>query len=71
LIKFLTNEVERSNFDSYVIRKIEETCFKYGLIPLAVSIEHASSQLYPGLQAADFVAGSIFNKYERGIRRVL
>ncbi len=32
-----------------------------------IEIRHEDSQLYPGLQAADFVAGSVFQYYERGI----
>jgi len=63
--KFLTNEHERNNFDNRILRKINETCDKYGISYPDVTVEHASSQSYPGLQVADFIAGSIFNKYER------
>jgi hypothetical protein len=32
-----------------------------------IEITHEDSQLYPGLQAADFIAGSVFQHYERGV----
>ena len=63
--KFITNETKRINFDSYIKKKIRDSCMRCGMIVPKVDIKHASSQSYPGLQAADFVAGSIFNKYER------
>jgi len=63
--KFLTKETERLNFDMCTIQKINEACFKDGIIAPEIKINHASSQSYCGLQMADFVAGSIFNKYER------
>ncbi len=67
--KFLTNEVERSNFDEYILQKVEEVCLKHGIIVPEVRVNHASSQSHCGLQVADFVAGSIFNKYERGYEK--
>jgi len=65
--KFLSKGAERENFDTYLRRHVGYHCRELGLIPPnRINIRHESSYACAGLQVADFVAGSLFAKYERG-----
>ncbi|MDK2781615.1 MAG: hypothetical protein PWR13_643 [Archaeoglobi archaeon] len=64
--KFINNRADRENFDEYLQRHVDYQCQRLGLIPPnRIDIRHESSQACAGLQVADFVAGSLFAKYER------
>ncbi|ADC66474.1 conserved hypothetical protein [Ferroglobus placidus DSM 10642] len=65
--KFLSKESDVENFNRYLEYKIGKVCNNLGIIEPSITISHESSQRRPGLQAADFVAGAIFNRYERNV----
>lgn len=58
--KFM-NENQVKEFNWYLRNKMNSL-----IISPKIEIYHEDSQLYSGLQAADFVAGSVFQYYERG-----
>jgi len=60
--KFIMSEERRDEFDRYLRWRLSNYSSRF----LNVEIIHEDSQQHPGLQAADFVAGSIFQYYERG-----
>ena len=55
-----------SEFNKYVKEKINWITLERGITPPSLEIVHDRSENHAGLQAADFVAGSLFSKYERG-----
>jgi len=60
--KFIMSEERRDEFDRYLRWRLSNYSSRF----LNIEIIHEDSQQHPGLQAADFVAGSIFQYYERG-----
>jgi hypothetical protein len=62
--KFI-NKKDRKNFDWYLRVKIENCFIQNDKVPPKILIYHENSQNSAGLQAADFIAGSIFRYYER------
>jgi len=55
-----------NEFNNYVKDKISWITLQRGITPPILEILHDRSEKHAGLQAADFVAGSLFSKYERG-----
>ncbi|RLI88191.1 MAG: hypothetical protein DRO98_03490 [Archaeoglobales archaeon] len=62
--KFIMSKEKRSEFDWYLERRLLNSY--EGVDFPRIGILHEGSQQHPGLQAADFVAGSVFQYYERG-----
>lgn len=62
--KFIMSREKRSEFDWYLTHRFLNSYQSKGLPK--INIIHADSQEHPGLQAADFIAGSIFQYYEKG-----
>ncbi len=61
--KFISNKNRRQEFNSQILHKIAMCS---GVSKPKIEIDHISSFSCPGLQAADFIAGAAFSKYERG-----
>ncbi len=62
--KFIMSEEKRKEFNWYLKHKLLNS---YGRSnPPKIEIVHKDSQQNPGLQVADFVAGAVFQYYERG-----
>ncbi|MEM0301823.1 MAG: DUF3800 domain-containing protein [Archaeoglobaceae archaeon] len=61
--KFIMSREQRADFDHYFKTRLYNNC----KILKRVDITHEDSQQNPGLQIADFVAGAIFRRYERGL----
>ncbi len=55
-----------NEFNGYLRKKVNWITWERGIDPPALDIRHDRSENHAGLQAADFVAGSLFSKYERG-----
>jgi hypothetical protein len=63
--RFLSKKaIER--FNEGLAEKGSTAVWQFRKLPIDFKIEHVDSQSEPCLQAADFVAGAIFTKYERG-----
>lgn len=62
--KFIMSREKRLEFNQYLRYRLFNSHRGSGL--LRIEILHEDSQQHPGLQAADFVAGSVFQHYERG-----
>lgn len=65
--KSIMSKEKRLDFDQYLKNRLFNS-FK-DINSLQIEIQHEDSQQHSGLQAADFVAGSVFQYYERGINR--
>ena len=63
--KFIMSKEKRLEFDWYLKNRLFNS-HRGSNLP-RIEVLHEDSQQHPGLQAADFVAGSIFQYYERGI----
>ncbi len=64
--KFIMREEKRREFDWYLESRLLRN-YRDSAEP-KVKIVHGDSRQYSGLQVADFVAGAIFQYYERGKR---
>jgi len=62
--KFIMNTEKRLEFDVYLGHRLSNSYT--GVNIPKIEITHEDSKVYPGLQAVDFVAGSVFQYYERG-----
>ncbi len=62
--KFIMREEKRREFDKYLKSRLLKN-YRHPVEP-KIKIIHGDSRQYPGLQVADFVAGAIFQYYERG-----
>jgi len=62
--KFIMREEKRREFDEYLKYRLLNS-YQHTIKP-KIKIIHGDSQEYPGLQVADFIAGAIFQHYERG-----
>jgi len=60
--KFIMSKERRKEFNSHLLNS-----YKYSNPP-KIEITHEDSQRHSGLQIADFVAGAVFQYYERGRR---
>jgi hypothetical protein len=58
--KFIMRKEKRDEFNSYLHRRLQNFC-KAKIF----EVIHESSEQHAGLQIADFVAGAVFQKYER------
>ncbi len=64
--KFIMSEEKRKEFNWYLKHRLLNS---YGRSnPPKIEIVHEDSQQHSGLQVADFVAGAVFQYYERGKR---
>ncbi len=64
--KFIMSEEKRKEFNWYLKHRLLNS---YGRSnPPKIEIVREDSQQHPGLQVADFVAGAVFQYYERGKR---
>ncbi len=62
--KFIMSEEKRKEFNWYLELRLLNS---YGRSNSPkIEIIHEDSQRHPGLQVADFVAGAVFQRYERG-----
>lgn len=62
--KFIMSKEKRNEFNWYLKYRLLNS---YGQSnPPKIEITHEDSQQHPGLQIADFVAGAVFQYYERG-----
>ncbi len=63
--KFIMSEEKRKEFNLYLKHRLLNNSYGHSNPP-KIEIVHEDFQQHPGLQVADFVAGAVFQYYERG-----
>ncbi len=60
------SKANREMFDDFILERCESTAKDLRRLPMNVAMFHMDSQSEQCLQVADFAAGAIFRKHERG-----